>query len=66
MLVSLGCFVGVMLSSLSGHLSRYGRITIVIQVSAIGGRLGFRTSVLQPLQANLRVRAIHLPCKQRF
>ena len=29
---------------------RFGRITIVIQVSAIGGRLGFRTSVLQPLQ----------------
>ena len=42
--------MGVRLSSLSGHLSRYGRITIVIQVSAIGGRLGFRTSVLQPLQ----------------
>ena len=29
--------VGVSLSSLRGHLSRYGRITIVILVSAIGG-----------------------------
>ena len=39
----------------SGQLRSSGRITIVIQVSAIGGRPGFRTSVLQPLQLWFRV-----------